>query len=192
LDDEGVKSALELALERISALPELTPQEIAEQKERENAPVGTAIAVRYLNGTLSDAELPAELGRYEGERQHIIRRALLATLVRELRFGCDPRDAQRALLGASAVAPLKKNFCDAAAKSFERILREFEADKEGRLEEFSALSRQRLSELGISGSAVRPNLDEDEEWKLAVSRIRQTYEPQLDKLRYELLQKISG
>ena len=192
MDDEGVKSALELALERISALPELTLQEIAEQKERENAPVGTAIAVRYLNGTLSDAELPAELGRYEGEKQHIIRRALLATLVRELRFGRDPRDAQRALLGASAVAPLKKNFCDAAAKSFERILREFEADKEGRLEEFAALSRQRLSELGISGSAVRPNLDEDEEWKLAVSGIRQTYEPQLDKLRYELLQKISG
>ena len=192
MDDEGIKSALELAMERISALPQLTPQEIAEQKERENAPVGTAIAVKYLNGTLSAAELPVELGRYEGERQRVIRRAMVASLCREMRFGNTPEDARKALLGAATVAPEKSGLCEEAAKSFEQILCEYETAKEKRLGEFAALAGQKMRELGISGSAVRPNLNENEEWQRAVSEMRQAYEPKLDKLRNELLRRISG
>lgn len=94
MDDE-VKSAFELAMERISALPQLTPQEMAEQKEKENAPVGRAIAVKYLNGALSVEDLPAELSRYGEDRQQSIRRALLAVLCREMRFGNPLRRQQK-------------------------------------------------------------------------------------------------
>jgi len=183
LEDEGIKSALELAMERVSALPQLTPQEVAEQKIRENAPVGTAIAVKYLSGTLSDAELPVKLSRYEEDRRLIICRALLARLCRELRFGNTPRNAQKALLGAAAVAPQNRMLCEEAARSFERILGEFEAAKEKRLGEFMALAGQKMKELGISGSAVRPNLNENDRWKEALAAMQQAYEPKLEALR---------
>jgi hypothetical protein len=190
LEDEGIKSALELAMERVSALPQLTPQEVAEQKIRENAPVGTAIAVKYLSGTLSDAELPVELSRYEGDRRLIICRALLASLCRELRFGNTPRNAQKALLGAAAVAPRNRMLCEEAARSFERILGEFEAAKEKRLGEFMALAGQKMNELGISGSAVRPNLNENDRWKEALAAMQQAYEPKLEELRAMLEQEL--
>src|SRR5512137_2431855 len=60
-EEEGIKSAFELAMERISGLPKLTPEEKAEQKEREYAPIGTSIAVKYMDGALADSELPIQL-----------------------------------------------------------------------------------------------------------------------------------
>ena len=177
-------------MERISALPQLTRQEIAEQKEREYAPVGTAIAMKYLNGTLSDAELPVELSRYEGERQHIIRRALLTGLCREVRFGNTPRETRKALLGMTAVAPQKKHFCEEAARSFEQILDELEAAKEKMIGEFGAVAGQRMKELGISGSAVRPNLSENDRWNQELAAMQQAYEPKLEMIRGKLMHEL--
>lgn len=192
MEDEGIKSALELAMERISSLPQLTPQEIAEQKERDNTPVGNALAARYIAGLLSESELPIELSRFDGERRQIILRAMLASLCREIRLGNSPAIARKALLGAAALVPQANSICEESMAGFERILEEFEAAREKRSVEFSARAGRRINELGIRGSSVRPNLNEDEEWKQVLEEIGRECEPKLESLRNELLRKISG
>lgn len=192
MEDEGIKSALELAMERISSLPQLTPREIAEQKERDNAPVGNALSSRYIAGLLSESELPVELSRFDGERRKIILRALIASLCRELRLENSPATAQKALLGATALVPQAKAVCEEAVKSFELILGEFETARIKRSGEFSVLASRKINERGIRGSSVRPNLNESEEWKQLMDGISREYEPKLENLRNELLREISG
>jgi hypothetical protein len=190
VEEEGIKSALELAMERISALPQLTPQEIEEQRQKENAPLGTAIALKYLNGTISDAELPAELNRYEGERRQIIYRALLSSLCNEMRLENNPQHIMRSLRAVAALIPQKKSLCETAANSFGQILDEFKTAREKRISELGDLARKKLSELGIGGSAVWPNLNEDDHWKEELASIQRAYEPKLERLRNNLLEEI--
>jgi hypothetical protein len=188
LEEEGVKSALELAMERISALPQLTPQEIEEQRRKENAPIGTAIAVRYLNGTLSDTELTAEINRHETEKQQIIRRALLSALCSEIRLGNSPQSVARSWQGMKELSLSNKGLCEAASMDFSRILEEFESVREQRLNKFGVLGRENLEKLGISGSAIRPNLNENEPWKEEMASLQRDFEPKLERLRNNLLE----
>jgi hypothetical protein len=190
VEEEGIKSALELAMERISALPQLTPEEIEEQKQKENAPIGTAIAVKYINGALSVDDLPVELSRYEECRQPIIRRALLSCLCSEMRIENNLQDASRALRGMAALAPRKKSLCEQTEAAFERIFEEFETEKEQRINEFRDLARQKLRDRGICGSAVRPNLDEDGQWNEQMVSMQQAYAPKLGRLRNNLLEEL--
>ena len=78
MGEEGIKSALEIAMEKISRLPELTPEEIAGQKEREYMPIGEALCQRYLNGAITDKDLSFELEKCHGDKEHIVRRTLVS------------------------------------------------------------------------------------------------------------------
>jgi hypothetical protein len=49
VEEERIKSAFEIAMERISDLPELTPEEIAAQNEKKYGPIGKVIAGNYVN-----------------------------------------------------------------------------------------------------------------------------------------------
>jgi hypothetical protein len=192
LEEERVKSAFEIAMERISLLPELTPEEIAAQKEKECAPIGNGISQRYLVGAISDGELPAELDRYPGDRQQIIRRALIAGLCRAIRLEDEGGVARKALKGMSQLASAKGGFFEDAVKDFEQILSEFEQEQEDNSREFEVLARERLRDLGISGSALRPNLNADQHWQQKLGKIRQAYEPRLDDFKQRLIQKLQS
>jgi hypothetical protein len=98
----------------------------------------------------------------------------------------------KALKGMLQIAPAKGEFIATIEGSIAEILREFEAAKEKRLHEFSALTYEKIRNLGISGSAVRPNMLESEEWKEELSRIRQTFEPRLGNIRKSLIQEIAS
>jgi hypothetical protein len=52
--------------------------------------------------------------------------------------------------------------------------------------EFASAANESLKALGISGSAIRPNLNENEQWKQEVERLRQSFEPKLEQLRQSL------
>ncbi len=182
MDEERVKSALELAMERISGLPELTPEEKAAQKEKEYAPLGTALAVRYMAGTLAVDELPVELKRYDDAQQTIVRRALITSLFDHLQLDSNPGNSRRAWNGLEQVAAAKTDMRD----SYSKIVNEFEAAKEKGSQEFGAAANESLKALGISGSAIRPNLNENEQWKQELERLRQSFEPKLEQLRQSL------
>ena len=190
MEEERIKSALEIAMERISALPELTPEEITAQKEKQYSPVGEAISGRYMNGLIGDYEIIGEMDKYKAEQKQIIRRALVSSLCRAMRIGGDSESAARALKGIGRVMPGKELLIKEAAENFHSIMDEFEKEKQMRSVEFRASSVQKMKEFGISGTAVKPNLNDDESWQNELGRMSQAYESKLSALRGRLLQAV--
>jgi len=183
VEEEKVKSALEIALEKISGLPRLTPEEVAAQKEMEYRPAGEAICRKYLEGTITCDALPAELARYPGEQ--IVRRALIEGLCRSMQLE-DARKAFMALAGMAAIKTNKSGLVE-AGEELRRIIGDFEREQQEKSAGFLTLEKQQLSSLGISGTAVRPNLNESEKLQQELAGIRRSYEPRLEGLRNMLL-----
>jgi hypothetical protein len=177
-------------MERISGLPELTPEEIAAQKEKQYAPLGEAIAAKFLAGLFSDNELPMGLDKYEADQKAIVRRALLAGLCRAIQLEGGLESAARALHGMSRIAPAASSLIDKAAGDFQSVVREYEQAKQDSSSGFAAEWSRKMADLGISGSAVRPNLNENEDWQEELGKLRQPYESKLEALRARLLQEI--
>jgi TRAP-type C4-dicarboxylate transport system substrate-binding protein len=73
---------------------------------------------------------------------------------------------------------------------FEKIVSEFERKVLQQREAFETLERERLKKLGISGSAIRPNVKENQDWQQVQSKIRQSYDVKVNKLRKDLMQLI--
>lgn len=188
MGEEGIKSALEIAMEKISGLPDLTPEEIARQKEREYIPIGEALCQRYLDGAITDKDLPFELGKCHGDKEHIVRRAMVSSLCRSIQLENVP-NANRALKGIMLLFAGENKAVESLTGDFQRILEEFERDREGKYGEFQAQARNRLNKLGISGSAIRINPHEDKFWQAELRRIRHRYEPRLSNLRKILIQE---
>lgn len=183
MEDEGIKSALELAMERVSKLPELSAEEIARQREKEYRPLGEAIGHRYLEGILAAQELAVEAGRHEGEGGRIVRLGLMECLSGAIGLG-NPATAERAVAGLGALAG-KGDDAEAAAE-WKRTLDEFEGRRAALAEDQVAGARERLAALGISGSAVVPVMERDEGYIRALEALRREFEPALERLRARL------
>lgn len=192
MEEERIKSAFELAMERISAMPELTPEEIAAQKEKQYRPVGEAIAGRYLKGLISGAEIPGELDKYRDEQQQIVRRGFISGLCAKIHLQEEPETVEKALKGLGQLSPGKKTLLEHAAQDFGRIAGEFEQDKRKRSSDFGNSAAKMIEELGIAGSAVRPNLNENEDWRKELAGMRQACEIRLKALRSELQQALQA
>jgi hypothetical protein len=187
VEEERLKSALELAMERLSGLPDLTPEEIAAQKEREFAPVGEALCRRYLAGLIVVHDIPATLGRYTGDPGRIVRRAFSTCLCDALRL--EDASSMRSIL--EAVEPLVgAEICSEAEKAFRLIRDSYEQEKQNKSRVFERTARESMRIFGIAGSAVQPNLDADEIWQQELNNIRQTFAPSVEALRKNLLQKL--
>ncbi len=188
-EEERIKSAFEIAMERIAGLPRLTPEEIAAQKQREFRPIGEALAQKYLGGLISSDDLPFELEKYQGEQRQIVRRSLVESLCRSL--GPDePVAALAALAGMKSLAKGKAGFFEQAEEDLRQMIGQFEREKGEKAREFAVVAKRRLESFGISGSAVRPNLDQDENYQRELARIRQTYEPKVADLKNRLVREI--
>ncbi len=192
MEEERIKSALEIAMERISGLPELTPEEIAEQKEKQYGPIGEAIAGRYLNGMIGEDEIREELGKYQGEQFRIIVRSFLSCLCKAIRIDDGGVAAGRALNGISRMAPENERLIDRAREDFRSILEAFEREKQTMAAELQAETSETLKRLGISGTAVRLNLGEHEGWRNGIGRLLREYESKLETLRSGLLQSVTS
>ncbi|MBN2339605.1 MAG: hypothetical protein JXP48_13845 [Acidobacteria bacterium] len=189
MEDEGIKSALELAMERVSKLPGLSAEEIARQREKEFRPLGEAIGHRYLEGILAAQELAPEAGRHEGDAGRIVRRGLVDSLSGAI--GPENRAAaERALAGLLALAG--KDEDGEAAAEWARLLGEYEERRAALAEEQAAGARKRLAKLGISGSAVVPVMERDEEYRRALEGVRREFEPALERLRSRLRREAEG
>lgn len=182
--EEVIKSAFELAMERISGLPELTPQEIAEQKEKQFGPVGEAMAGKYLRGVIRADEMLHELERYEGEPEQIILRSLLSRLCGTLQLEGDAAAADKALTVMSRIFPTKQTAVEKAAEKFRALSGRFEQEREKKRAEMKPEAAERM---GITGSAVRYNLDDYGPWMEEIAKLRQACEPQAAAIRNRLL-----
>ncbi len=178
--DKRVKSALEIAMEKAASLPGFSQEEIMEQKQQEFQPRGAAIAHRYLEGVLRQRDLPTELSRYQGQEAEIVKKALLMTLCQSVKLE-GLSISLRAVDGIQALQPDRdlaeaKKEIGAASVEFRKQV----GESSGRYE---AVEKERLRRLGISGSAVRPNLEESGAWQEELKRIRSGYDSRISKVK---------
>jgi hypothetical protein len=177
-------------MEKISGLPELTREEIEEQKEKEYGPVGEAVARKYLSGTISDSELPLELAHYSETQGQIVLRSLVAGFCREIKLENEGSSSERALKGLKLLASERSDFVERMGDEFRKISDEYSRIKEERSRQFEVLAKDRVTKLGISGSAVRPNLSEDSHWREQLREIQDFFEPRLTQIRGRLMQEL--
>jgi len=190
VEEERIKSAFEIAMERISSLPELTSEDIAAQKEKQYAPLGEAIAGKYLRCLIGDDEMIGELDKLGAEPGQIVRRSLASSFCRAMRMEGDPDEAERALKGINLIAPSKSSLVRKAGEDFHSIVDKFEREKRVKSVEFGVSAVQSMGKLGISGSAPQPNLNENGEWQQELKRMRQSYESELETIRTRLLREL--
>lgn len=184
MEDKRIKSALEIAMERAASMPGLTQEELAEQKEREYQPRGAAIARRYLEGALKERDLQTELSKYRGQEGEIVKRAFLLALNQSIKLE-SKSISLKALEGVKAVEPTAN--LGEMKRQIEAIFDEFSQRLERRIPRYEALEKEKLQQLGISGSAVKPNLEESQTWQAELKRIQSEYDSRISKLKENLL-----
>jgi hypothetical protein len=183
MEDKRIKSAFEIAMEKAASMPNLTREELAEQKEREYRPRGAAIARRYLEGALKERDLQTELSKYQGQEGGIVKRAFLLTLNQSIKLESKTMSL-KALEGIKSVEPTT-GFGE-IKQQIEAIFDEFGRQVEREIRRYEALEKERFQKLGISGSAVKPNLEESQTWQAELKRIQSEYDPKISELKENL------
>jgi hypothetical protein len=182
-ENDKMKSALDVALERARRLGSLSAEERQSLKEKDLATAGEALARRYLAGfPLRDVEI--ELKRHrEGERQTVTG-YILSGLVEAISFG-DLAGAEKIL---AAIRHISRD--SGAGEAIEALFREYQrAMEEAWQENRSRLEAARGSELalkGISGSAVELGIETCAEWLETRHRLDSHYRERLEAGRREM------
>ncbi|MBL7165577.1 MAG: hypothetical protein ISS55_03725 [Dehalococcoidales bacterium] len=170
--DDRIKSARELAMERLAGMPGMTPEEQTEQREKEHAPRGMAIAQKYLKGTIRSRDLESELEHYQGENRIAVRKGLISALCDAVVIW-DGAGSTKAIDGLAAV--MDKAGLTEIRQEVETIAGDFIREAEQRRAEYTEMARQKLVRMGISGSAVWPNVAEDDDWRQELKNIGAGY-----------------
>ena len=68
MDEEEIRSSLEIALEKVSKMPALTPQQIRAQKTREYKSRSEVVVGKYLTAALRAEDLVTELAGCGGDQ----------------------------------------------------------------------------------------------------------------------------
>ncbi|HSW40056.1 MAG TPA: hypothetical protein VLL97_11255 [Acidobacteriota bacterium] len=179
MEEERVKSALELAMERIAGMPELTPEEIAGQKEKECRAMGEALCNNYMQGNTGAGNLLPELQRHHGGQGLIVRDALVACLRRSIRFD-DRASSEKAIDGLLGIMASGGDRRERVLASWRRLCGEYEQHRETLRKEFERAAAKHLADLGIAGSAVVPNINHDEAFTEASAGLCRSFEPRLE------------
>ena len=183
MEQDRIKSAREIAMERMAGMPGLTPEELDEQREKEYRPRGVAIAGRYLDGTLRNSDLVRELRCYQGKDGEAVRKAFVSALCQSISL----RDETKSVKAIEGIGTVAGN-ADLGEMTREMgvISGEFRQREEQRWTVYEDLARQKLGHLGISGSAVRPNVAESEEWRQELASIEAGYRERIESIREKL------
>jgi hypothetical protein len=184
VEDHRIKSAREIAMEKVAKVTGLTHEELRLQKEKECRPRGEAIAKRYLQDAVRGTDLPIELGKYRSEEQQIVKSALLSTLFDSIDVE-DINRSKKELKGIQIV--LKADDFEAIEHELETINSQFKENVRQEYIMCEEIERERLEKLGISGSAVKPNVEGTEDWQHRVGKIRSHYAVKVDHLKKTLI-----
>jgi len=186
-----IKSAFEKALEKAERLEKLSPEEMRERKGEEYAPIGRALADRYLGHGYGEL-LGEEANKHSGEERDIVTRAALSRLVETMELE-NYEITQRATEGFIV---LKRKEKDRELKDqLESLLDEYkQAEKERYEEEKEEIERKErglLHQLRISGSAVGEiNLEASETWEEICQGLYSQYDKILEDLKVQLLRAV--
>jgi hypothetical protein len=181
-DDNELKSAFDIAMERAQKLGGLSAEDKKRLREGELSEVGQALGKRYLSGLpIRDVEL--ELGKYKEDRQILIR-YIVAFLVDKISL-TEPGDVERVLEAISHFSESPK-----VIEDIRGLISEYrKAVEQSRQEIQSKLGTARRKELarkGISGSAVELAIEASPEWLEVKQGLDTSYQKRLKRITLPL------
>ena len=174
-----IKSTLDLVLEKTKDL-KFSSEEKEEQTQKEIENRIKGMLQKYQDGIFSKSELITD---YEMlKKDYSMPQNDL--LIMEITQRVEPDQDNQPLL------ELLQECCTVDTAEIETLIANFRQD-------IQTASQSRLAQLkedlkqqhNISGSAVLPNLDADEQWRQQSKEMRNAYEDQLNRVRDSLLEK---
>jgi hypothetical protein len=188
-----MKSAFEKALEKVDKLGKLSPEEMREREEAEYAPIGRAIAERFL-GHGHKRILKEELERYRGDENGIVVRAILSRLVEAIDLSSGDL-IERSLGGLLTIKG--KERIGATIDRIRILFTEFEEEREQEYERekgnIEKSERELLHQLRITGSAVGAiNPKVSESLSIVYEQLNSRFKERLDALKQEMQILLDG
>jgi len=201
-----LKSAWEIARGKADKLGKLSADELEQQREEKCRQIGQGIAGGYLDD-IESFDLVTELAREPGEDKGLIRRAVLSRLMEAVDLGQGwgssggPAAAVETYRSGGACPRLEKIVQAIASleaglapivEQLAQLFGEYEAASTKARQEIETAGKETLHQLRISGTAVgNINIEARPQWQQAQDRLKEGFEPRLDKLKQELINTIA-
>ena len=188
-----MKSAFEKALEKADKIGKLSPEEMREREEAEYAPVGRAIAERFL-GHGHKQILKEEVERYSSDENGIVVRAALSLLVKSIDLTSSDLierslDGLLTLKGKERIGGTVDRIRILFSEFQEKREQEYEREKEN----IDKSERELLHQIRIAGSAVGPiNPTASESLSLVYEKLTSQFNERLEALKQELQVLLNG
>ena len=172
-----IKSTLDLVLEKTKNLT-LSSEEKETQKQKEIENRIKGMVQKYQDGILSQNQLITDYELLKKNYTIPQNNSLIVEITKRI----DPDQDNQPLL------ELLQKCCAIDTTAIETIIENFR-------KEYITASQNRIERLredlaqrhNISGSAVLPNLDVDEQWRQKIGELRAGYEDQLNRVKDNLL-----
>lgn len=180
-----IKSAWEIAMEKVDKLEELTPEELKKQEEDRYSLIGQALADKYLSG-LDLRQLEVDLDKYRDKERELLRQVVTSKLASAIELGNYGR-LEKVMDGISYLNQMEVP--GETVDEFKKLFHEYEqADQKAR-EELEGSAGEILHQLGISGSAIGAlNPKAIGECQQDLDRLAQPYRERLEPLKQRLIQ----
>ena len=163
-----IKSTLDIIMEKTKGLTMSEEEKEAFRKKEIDGKV-RGLFQRFLDGFIDAERLKDEIGSLGEERYAVAREALLRECMGRMEPGADNTILLDALENAAGldIAPIRK------------IILDYNQDLEQQKMDRKQVLQKNLDGLGISGSAVIPNIHADQEWIKHLSEMNKGFREKL-------------
>lgn len=172
-----VKTAIEIAMEKVAKMPKLNSDEIHEQKKTELKEAGKSLAKRMLNGSLRKKNLGTELQKYGDTAQSIVKNALVEFLKSSLSL----EESSTNQLILEIIKSIYSNLnLDEVNEALSRVIDEYQQMKQMEFALVIKQERKLLEEIGIAGSALVPNIKTNPFWEQKETELASDFSEKLE------------
>ena len=189
-----IKSAREIAMEKIAKLGEPTEEERLEWKY---IPEGEKLAARYLK---QDGELLPELGKFGKREAKYILRGINNVLIKNINLPKDEANKRNNKLALEGIKAIKtdKNRTDAILNQIKHVFNHYSEQGDKQIKqayatlknEFQAKVEQALQQQGGNMAGVRIDIEKQpqfqEEWRKLKAQLEGQYDQVLEEYKQQL------
>jgi len=181
-----MKSAWEIAMEKVEKLGKPSEEELRKARQDTYGPMGEGLAKRYLLG-LPLRDFQSELKKYSGEEKKVVLESLAAALRDSITLD-NRADTDKALDAWRALKPSQE--IEQSIADIRSLLTDYERAKEGRearaAEKAAGDLARELEKDGISGSALVVNAGRTAQVVQQLEDIKKEYAGRLAALKEKL------
>lgn len=178
-----VKSAFEIAMEKVANMPKIDAEAIKENKRKEVMAAGENLAAKMMKGTLRVKNLENELTKYKSEEREQIQAAFMKSLKEYISLESTATNQ----LVLETLKTLDEGMdLESVQGELNALIEEYLVQRNLEYAKSIKAEKEKLADLGISGSAVIPNIYDDPEWQESVENLQQSFQPRLTTIREKL------